>query len=131
MSSGPYTRLHLWLDAHRRAVLFATLALSAVCILISSRIDLEEDILATLPLRDQRVDEYGYTLRKFRQIDRVYIDVGIDRIDPDSLDQAADALYSRLQSDPDFARIMYRFELTGQNKIVRLLTGALPNLFTD
>src|SRR5437016_5352392 len=115
----------------RRLVLIATLAIAALSILLSSRIDLEEDILAILPQRDRIVDEYKYTLRKFRQIDRVYIDVGIKTDDPDTLGRAADELYAGLAANPSFVRIMYHFEISGQRKVVDFLTGALPNLFTE
>src|SRR5437016_9649270 len=85
-----YTRLYLWLVSHRRLVLDVTLFATVVSSLISSRIVLEEDILATLPQRDQLVDDYRYTLRKFRHIDRVYIDVSVDRDDLDGLGRAAE-----------------------------------------
>jgi uncharacterized protein len=131
MKPDLYTRLHLWLWSHRRAVLGITLLIAAVAIVISSRIDLEEDILATLPQHDQIVDEYRYTIRKFRQIDRVYIDVGVNQNDPDKLAAAADEVFAQLSANTNYARILYRVEFGGQQKIVDFLTGALPNLFTD
>ena len=94
MKHDLYTRFHLWLVEHRRLVLTLTLLITIAGVAISSRIDLEEDILATLPQNDQRVDEYRYALRKFRQIDRVFIDVGINTNDPDTLALAADEIYS-------------------------------------
>jgi uncharacterized protein len=126
-----YTRLHLWLWSHRRAALGITLLIAAVAVVISSRIDLEEDILATLPQHDQIVDEYRYTIRKFRQIDRVYIDVGINQNDSEKLEAAADEVFAQLSANTNYARILYRVEFGGQQKIVDFLTGALPNLFTD
>src|SRR5215831_10391 len=131
MTREPYTRLYLWLRSHRPLVLIATIVISIVCVLISSRLDLEEDILGLLPERDQVVDDYKYTLRKFRQIDRVYIDVGINTTNSDALTQAADELYSHLATNSVYTRVMYRFEVSGQRKIIDFLTGALPNLFTD
>src|SRR2546422_10011169 len=104
-----YTRLHLWLVAHRRAVLAATLLVTVISIVISLRIDLDEDILAILPQGDQIVDEYKYVLRKFRQIDRVYLDVGINADDPDKLALAADEVFSALSTNAAYVRIMYRF----------------------
>ena len=126
-----YTRLHLWLWSRRRLALAVTLLTAVAALIISSRIDLEEDILATLPQHDQLVDEYRYTIRKFRQIDRVYLDVGINRADPDTLGRAADEVYRQLSASTNYARILYRVELGGQQKIVDYLTGALPNLFTE
>jgi predicted exporter/1-acyl-sn-glycerol-3-phosphate acyltransferase/ubiquinone/menaquinone biosynthesis C-methylase UbiE len=131
MTRDPYTRLYLWLASHRPLVFIATIAISIICVLISSRLDLEEDILGLLPERDRIVDDYKYTLRKFRQIDRVYIDVGINTSESETLGQAADELYSRLSTNSSFTRIMYRFEVGGQRKVLDFLTGALPNLFTD
>jgi len=131
MTRDPYTRLYLWLVSHRPLVLVSTILVSIVCVLISSRLDLEEDILALLPQHDQIVDDYKYTLRKFRQIDRVYIDVGIKESNSETLGQAADELYSRLATNSTFTRVMYRFEMSGQRKVLDFLTGALPNLFTD
>jgi len=126
-----YTRLYLWLVAHRRAVLLAAVLIAAICVAIVSRIDLEEDILGILPQRDQIVDDYKYTIRKFHQIDRVYIDVGINTTDPDKLAQAADELYAGLATNTAFARITYHIEFGSQRTIVNFLTGALPNLFTE
>ena len=126
-----YTRLHLWLVAHRRLALVVTLLLAAAAIAISLRVDLEEDILATLPQRDQIVDEYRYTIRKFRQIDRVYIDVGVSADNPDQLAAAADEVYAGLATNAATARLMYRSDPGGQQKIIGFLTGALPNLFSE
>jgi 1-acyl-sn-glycerol-3-phosphate acyltransferase len=126
-----YTRLYLWLVAHRRAVLLAAVLAAAGCVAISSRIDLEEDILGILPQRDPIVDDYKYTVRKFHQIDRVYIDVGITNADPETLARAADEFYSGLATNPAFAQITYRIEVGGQRPIINFLTGALPNLFTE
>jgi 1-acyl-sn-glycerol-3-phosphate acyltransferase len=127
----PYTRLYLWLSSHRRLVLAATLLVTVASLVISSRIDLEEDVLAILPQHDQLVDEYQYAIRKFRQVDRVYFDVGVNHADSDELDQAADALYAGLATNTSYARISYRIEMHGQDKVLNFLTGALPNLFTE
>ena len=131
MKPDLYTRLHLWLVAHRRLALGATLLIAVIAVVISSRVNLEEDILATLPQHDKLVDEYRYTIRKFRQIDRVYIDVGVASGNPDSLPAAADQVYANLSTNVATARIMYRFDMGGQQKIIRFLTGALPDLFTE
>src|SRR5215813_5042874 len=128
MSRDPYTRLYLWLVSHRPLVFTVTILLTLVCILISSRLNLEEDILGLLPERDKIVDDYKYTLRKFRQIDRVYIDVRINEPNGDILGQAADEFYSRISTNSSFTRIMYRFEIDGQRKVIDFLKGALPNL---
>jgi 1-acyl-sn-glycerol-3-phosphate acyltransferase len=130
MKADFYPRLYLWLAAHRRLVLLTAGIVALACMAISSRISLEEDILATLPQRDRIVDEYKYTIRKFHQIDRVYIDVGINRDDADTLGRAADAFYTRLATNTAFAHITYQIEFGSQRKITGFLTGALPNLFT-
>ena len=49
MKPGLYTRLYVWLVAHRPVVLGLMLVLGALSVVISSRMDLEEDLLATLP----------------------------------------------------------------------------------
>lgn len=126
-----YPRLFQWLAAHRRLVLGTTLLVIVAGLVISSRIDLEEDVLAILPRRDPIVDEYQYALRKFRQIDRVYFDVSVSTDNPDLLAQAADALHARLSTNTALARLTYRFEFHGQRKATDFLTGALPNLFTE
>lgn len=131
MKPDLYTRLYLWLVSHRRVVLFSVLGVTVAAFLVALRIDLEEDILAALPRNDQRVDEYKYTLRKFRQIDRVYLDVGVNADDPEKLAAAATMVQSRLQTNTAYLRVMDPLEGGGQQKIVDFLTGALPNLFTD
>ena len=131
MKSDLYSPLYLWLVAHRRAVLVVVLLIAAICVAISSRIEMEEDILGILPQHDRIVDDYKYTIRKFHQIDRVYIDVGINRDDSDALGRASDELYSILSTNTAFASITYHIELGSQRSIVNFLTGALPNLFTE
>jgi 1-acyl-sn-glycerol-3-phosphate acyltransferase len=131
MTRDPYTRLYLWLVSHRPLVIVSTIVLAIICVLISSRLDLEEDILALLPQRDQIVDDYKYTLRKFKQIDRAYFDVGINSSDTDKLGLAADEFYARLATNSTFVRVMYRLDMSGQRKVLDFVTGALPNLFTD
>jgi len=131
MKNGLYARLYLWLIAHRPAVLAGTLLLAAAGVFFSLRIELEEDLLATLPQKDALVDEYRYAVRKFRQIDRVYLDVGLNADDPDKLTAAADYVYAALETNSAYGRITYRVESGGQQKVINYLTGALPNLFTD
>jgi uncharacterized protein len=131
MKADFYPRLYLWLVAHRRLVLLAAGIVALACIAISSHISFEEDILATLPQRDRIVDEYKYTIRKFHQIDRVFIDVGINRDDVATLGRAADEFYDRLATNAAFGHITYQIEFGSQRKITDFLTGALPNLFTE
>src|SRR5262249_5955061 len=102
-----YSRLFRWVSTHRLLVLGATLVVHLAGILLSLRIDLDEDVLAILPQRDPIVDDYHYALRKFRQIDRVYFDVSVDTDNPDLLAQAADALDAGLETNGSFAKITY------------------------
>jgi len=131
MNFDLYTRLYLWLAARRPLVLFITLLIVVVSLVISARIRLEEDILDTLPKKDRLVDEYRYSLRKFRQIDRVFLDVGVSNDDAATLARAADEVYAALSTNAAFTKIMYHFDLSGQAKVIDYLTGALPNLFTE
>jgi 1-acyl-sn-glycerol-3-phosphate acyltransferase len=131
MKPNLYTRMYLWLVAHRRSVLTGTVLIMVAAGWMSSRINLEEDVLDMLPRHDVQVDEYRYALRKFRQIDRAYLDVGVNRDDPEALVRAADEVFARLSTNQSIQRITYRLEGGGMTKAVALLTGALPNLFSD
>jgi len=131
MKPNLYTRLYLWLVARRLPVLTVVLLATVASIFISLRVDLEEDILDMLPHNDARVDEYRYSLRKFRQIDRIYLDVSVNADEPEKLAQAADEVFAALATNTSFARITYRIEVGGQGRIIDFLTGALPNLFTE
>ncbi len=132
MKPGLYERIYFWLVAHRPWVLAATLLLAIFGIAVSSRLQLEEDILGILPQGDKFVDDYKYTVRKFKQIDRVYIDVGREtNTDPASLGKAADDFYNGLKDDTNFTRIMYRVDISGVNKSLGLLTSSLPDLLTE
>src|SRR5207247_9859692 len=131
MNFDLYTRLYLWLVSRRPLVLFITLLIFLVSLVISSRIRLEEDILDTLPKKDRLVDEYRYSLRKFRQIDRIFLDVGVSSDDAGMRARAGDEVYAALSTNATFTKIMYRFDLSGQAKVLDYLTGALPNLFTE
>jgi len=131
MKFNLYARLYLWLMAHRRAVLLSAAALMVLAAWFSSRIDLQEDILDMLPRNDRQVDEYRYALNKFRQIDRVYVDIGINCDDPETLAHAADKVYARFSTNASFGRITYQVELSQQGRVIEFLTGALPNLFTE
>src|SRR6267154_891605 len=130
MKHDVYTRFYLWLFAHRPLVFGLTAFLTLICLFLSTRINLEEDIMAMLPQHDQLVDDYRYTLRKLRHIDRVFIDIGSTNTDSEILAHAADELYESLATNADFVRITYKVEMTGQRKVLDFLTGALPNLFT-
>lgn len=131
MKDNLYTRLYLWLVAHRRSVLVTTLLVMVAAGWFSSRIDLQEDILDMLPRNDRQVDDYRYALGKFRQIDRVYLDVGISTDDPDTLGRAADEVFAQFSTNQNFGRITFHIDSGGQGKVVEFLTGALPNLFTE
>src|ERR1044071_2010054 len=131
MKPDLYTRLYLWLVAHRRGVLVVSIALAVIAFLSSFRIEMEEDILAALPQNDQLVSDYKYTLRKFRQIDRLYLDVGVNADEPEKLAAAVDAVQAQLETNSAVLSATTRIEGGGQQKIVNYLTGALPNLFTD
>ncbi len=131
MRGDLYTRWYLWLVSHRPMVLGITFLIAALSFGISSRMDLEEDIMATLPQNDPLVDEYRYVLRKFHQIDRLYLDIGTKSDDSETLGRAADQIYAALSTNASYERITYRFEVSGQHKVLDFLTGALPNLFTE
>ncbi len=131
MKDNLYTRLYLWLVGHRRGVLAVTVLVMAGAGWFSSRIDLQEDILDMLPRHDRQVDEYRYALKKFRQIDRVYLDIGIKADDPETLARAGDEVFVRFSTNRNFGRITYHIEAGGQGKVIEFLTGALPNLFTE
>ena len=131
MKDNLYTRLYLWLVAHRRGVLVATVLVMAAAGWFSSRIELQEDILDMLPRNDRQVDEYRYALKKFRQIDRVYLDIGINTDDPETLARAGDEVFAQFSTNRNFGRITYHIESGGQGKVIEFLTGALPNLFTE
>jgi uncharacterized protein len=130
MKSEIYPRLYMWLVAHRRWVLLTALLLAVGSIAISSRISMEEDILGILPQHDPIVNDYKYTLRKFKQIDRAYIDVGVTNANSEKLDRAADEFYDALATNRLFANTTYRIQFGNQREIIGLLTGSLPNLFT-
>ena len=130
MKPNLYTRFYLWLVAHRPLVLITVLLLTVAGVVISLRINLEEDILDMLPRNDTCVGEYRYALRKFRQIDRLYLDVSIKADEPEKLALAADKVFTALSTNSNFARVTYHIEMGGQGKIIEFLTGALPNLFT-
>jgi uncharacterized protein len=131
MKADLYTRLYLWLHSHRWLVFSASALIVVLCVYLSSRMNLEEDIMGMLPQHDKLVDDYRYTLRKFRQIDRVFIDVGTTNENTDALGEAADAFYGRLSANPVYGHITYRVEIAGMRKTLDLLTGSLPDLFTE
>ncbi len=129
--TGAYLRLYLRLVGHRRPVLVGVALLMAVFAAVSSRLELEEDTLAILPQGDRIVTDHQYSLRKFKQIDRIYLDIGVATDDPGTLAAAADDLYAALSTNGMYVRVMYRVEETDQQKIMGFVTGALPTLFTE
>lgn len=129
--SGGFLRLHLWMEKHRRPVLAGVVLLMAVFAAVSSRLELEEDILAILPQGDRIVGDHQYSLRKFRQIDRIYIDVGVAVDDSATLAAAADDLHAALSTNRLYVRVMYRVDEADQQKLMGFVTGALPTLFTE
>ncbi len=131
MKPDLYTRLYLWMVRHRALVFIALALVAGFCIYKTKDLKLAEDILDDLPQRDRIVDDYRYTLRKFRQIDRVYLDVGVKNDDPTQLAEASQVVSSMLATNPAYVRVMDKFDVNLQRKIVDYLTGALPNLFTE
>lgn len=131
MTDRLYARLYFWLIAHRRGVLVTAALLLVGALVISSRVQLQEDILDLLPGNDAQVQDYRYALRKFRQIDRLYVDVGILQGDPGALGAAADAVYAGLVTNRNFTRITYQINAAGLGRVVEFLTTAFPNLFTE
>ena len=76
------------------------------------------------------MDDYRYALKKFRQIDRVYLDIGINADDPDALGRAADEVFAQFSTNQNFGRITYHIEVGGQGKVIEFLTGAAKS-FTE
>jgi len=54
-----------------------------------------------------------------------------DNLETEVLGRAADDFYDRLSTNPAYARITYRVDIRDLRKTLDLLTGSLPNLFTE
>ena len=130
MNPDLYSRLYLWLVARRSKVLITTLLLAAVGAAFSLRFDMDEDILGILSQNDPIVSDYKYSLKKFRQIGRAYMDVSAPSAEGTTLALAADEFYSHLATNAGLGQINYQVDLGNQRGVINFLTGALPNLFT-
>jgi len=116
----------------------AAVAVFAASALLTSRLRLDEDITAMLPVSDPVVNDYRLVISRFRTIDAIFIDVGAASESPKAQElvaAAADALYERLAASGLFATIDYRISperfMEGLGKLTesrfRLLSsGALP-----
>ena len=124
-------RFLLFLARHRMAVLLAAVALAAVALFQSSRVELNDDYLVMLPSADPVVADFVAYNAAFKQLDRMVFDVSMRTEDRAALVDAADMLYEGLVDTGQFDRITYRLTQASQTDVVDLLLSAMPALMDE
>jgi predicted exporter len=124
----PFITLHLFLARHRLPLFISVAVLSVAAGLLSTRLEMDEDIMRMLPQRNEAIGRYLHAFRQLRQIDTLVIDVGIAKPNNPILFAAADKVFERLQAQPEMTNISYRLELHDFPGTLRLLHATLPNL---
>jgi uncharacterized protein len=123
-----FMALHRFLARHRLMMFVFVAALSVCGGILSTRLEMDEDIMRMLPQRDEAIGRYLHAFRKLRQIDSLVVDVSIAEPNDAVLFAAADRVFEQLQGRPDLADLSYRFELRDYPGSLRLLHENLPNL---
>jgi len=127
--------LFRFLFGHRRAVLGLSLAAALLCLYLSTRLNMQENVLDLLPTNDPLIGQYRQILTDFNQLNVVLIDVGgVDaKAAPaqGELIGAADRLAERMQASALFKQITYRLDLESLPAMLQLLHAHRAALFTD
>lgn len=95
----------------RWLVIAATAAIFVASAVLAGRLRLEEDITALLPDTDPVVRDYREVMTRFRALDALYVDVGLEpdgRGSPEHVVAVAERLHEQLQKSEAFESIFYR-----------------------
>ncbi len=122
---------------HYRLVFLMALLAVVAGVVMSSRLELESDILKLIPAGNRQVDAFKSAVREFGSIDYliVVLDAG-KKAGPDDLEDFADLYAERLRSlDEDIEDVEYRFrldadflELFYRNALLFLPPSEIPEL---
>lgn len=124
-------RVFTLLDGKRPLVLAVIGAAVALSLALSSRVGMEEDITAMLPVGDPAIDNLRETMRRFSSMNRMFVDVSVGAGHEDSLVKAADAMHAGLEGISGIRRVLYRFDEIGGPELYPFMLGIIPNIFTE
>jgi predicted exporter/SAM-dependent methyltransferase len=125
-----FVRLHLFLARQRLGVLALVGLFAAGALLLSRRLQLNEDFTQMLPLSEPAIAEQVQALKRLRQADRLFVDVQTAALDPGRLGQAADAMHAALAARPDLRDLRYNVEETDFGQMLDQWRAQLPRLLT-
>lgn len=115
---------------HRAQVLALMLFLIAAAGFSLGHLRFSDDFRTMLPLSDPAVAEGFDTLQAIHQADRLILDVGVERDDPETLMTAAEALSQHLQTLPELTDFRGQLDLGFMKDASADLTRQLPSLLS-
>jgi predicted exporter len=123
-----FVRFHLWLARHRAAVLIVTALGIVAAIYSASRLNIDDDFTAMLPMSNRAIAEQVDAFRHVRQADRLFIDVETTAADPTRLAEAADRMAEALRGIPGLGDVRDTVEAAAWKDVYAELQRQLPDL---
>ncbi|MBL9137329.1 MAG: MMPL family transporter [Verrucomicrobiales bacterium] len=123
-----YVRLHLWLARHRFAVLLLTALGIVAAVFAASRLPIDDDFTAMLPMSNPSIAEQVGAFRHARQADRLFVDIGTAEANPQMLAEAADRMSAALRAMPGLEDVRDTFDTADWREVYEELQRRLPEL---
>ncbi|MCC7374797.1 MAG: MMPL family transporter [Verrucomicrobiales bacterium] len=125
-----FVRLHLWLARHRAPVLFVTALGIVAAIYLASRLNIDDDFTAMLPMSNPAIAEQVDAFRHVRQADRLFVDVETTAVEPARLAEAADRMAEALRGIPGLGDVRDTVDATAWKDVYAELQRQLPELLS-
>jgi uncharacterized protein len=129
-----YEKLFVFLAGRRRLLFLGLGGLLLLCVVRILPLSMDEDITALLPSGDPVIDDYRMVIYRFRSLDRILFDIGLeDRVagQPEKLTAVADELYARFLASGSFARIAYSISPEDRLRMMEFFGQNKKMLFSD
>jgi len=116
---------------YRPIALGTCLLLCVIMISAAFRLQLKEDIMDLLPLKDEAVSDYVDVLRAFQKSDRLVfmVQAKSDDTDKETLIAAADKLAAKLQNSKLIKQVYYKWDTWEVSEALNVLRTFRADLF--
>jgi len=129
-----YEKLFVFLAGRRRLLFLGLGGLLLLCVVRILPLSMDEDITALLPSGDPVIDDYRMVVSRFRSLDRLFFDIGLQDDagqNPEKLTAAADQLYARFLASGSFARITYSVSAEDRLRMMKFFGQNKKMLFSE
>ena len=121
------------LNSKRLIALALVIAVLVCSGILSTRLQIDEDVTNLLPSSDPLVSDYRLVVTRFKGLESIFVDIGADGDSSDSTIEvvsAADAMATCLAESDLFKKIHYRIPAEEAGKILTLLSARRASLFS-